>query len=40
MKLVFLNGGLANQTFQYVFFRIGQLRHPDEEWILDDSFFS
>ncbi len=39
MKLVFLNGGLANQLFQYVFYRLGQLRHPEEEWILDDSFF-
>ena len=39
MKLVFLNGGLANQVFQYLFFRCGQIRHPEEEWILDDSFF-
>ena len=39
MKLVFFNGGLANQVFQYVFYRLGQLRHPEEEWILDDSVF-
>ncbi len=39
MKIVFLNGGLANQTFQYIFYRYGQIHRPDEEWILDDSFF-
>ena len=40
MKIVFLNGGLANQVFQYMFFRAAQLRHMNnEEWILDDSFF-
>lgn len=39
MKIVFLNGGLANQVFQYIFFRCGQMRHPEEKWILDDSFF-
>ena len=39
MKLAFLNGGLANQVFQYLFFRCGQMHHPEEEWILDDSFF-
>ena len=40
MKIVFLNGGLANQVFQYIFFRAAQLRHLNkEEWILDDSFF-
>ena len=39
MKIVFLNGGLANQVFQYIFFKAAQLRHLGEEWILDDSFF-
>ncbi len=39
MKIVFLNGGFANQIFQYIFFRYGQINLPDEEWYLDDSFF-
>lgn len=39
MKIVFFNGGLANQVFQYIFYRFAQIRRPDEEWILDDSFF-
>ena len=39
MKIVFLNGGLANQVFQYMFFRFAQINNPDEEWYLDDSFF-
>ena len=39
MKLVFFNGGLANQVFQYIFYRFAQISKPDEEWILDDSFF-
>ena len=33
MKLVFFNGGLANQVFQYIFYRLGQLRHPEEEMV-------
>ena len=39
MKIIFLNGGLANQVFQYIFYRFAQIHRPDEEWILDDSFF-
>ncbi len=40
MKIQFLNGGLANQAFQYIFTRFAELRHPDEEpWYLDDSVF-
>ena len=39
MKIMFLNGGLANQMFQYIFYRYGQLMNPGEEWYLDDSFF-
>lgn len=39
MRLLFLNGGLANQVFQYLFYRYASLRHPEETWVLDDSFF-
>ncbi len=40
MKIQFLNGGLANQVFQYIFVRYAELSRPDEKpWILDDSFF-
>lgn len=39
MRIQFLNGGLANQVFQYIFYRFGELRHPGETWFLDDSFF-
>ncbi len=39
MKIVFLNGGLANQMFQYTFYRYGQINNPLEDWFLDDSFF-
>lgn len=39
MKIVFLNGGLANQVFQYIFFRYAEINKPEEDWILDDSFF-
>lgn len=40
MRIQYFNGGLANQVFQYIFYRYGQLTtgHP-EEWFLDDSFF-
>lgn len=40
MRILFLNGGLANQVFQYLFYRFAMLRHPEEMWLLDDSFFS
>ena len=39
MKIVFFNGGLANQVFQYIFYRYGQISSPEEDWYLDDSFF-
>lgn len=41
MRIQYLNGGLANQVFQYIFFRFGQLSNPEsaDEWFLDDSFF-
>ena len=40
MKIQFLNGGLANQTFQYIFARYAELKDPDNgPWYLDDSFF-
>lgn len=40
MKIQFLNGGLANQVFQYIFVRYAELAHPKHEpWFIDDSFF-
>ncbi len=39
MKIMFLNGGLANQMFQYIFYRYGEIKDPKGEWFLDDSFF-
>lgn len=40
MKIQFLNGGLANQVFQYIFMRYAELANPgSEKWYLDDSFF-
>ena len=40
MKIQFLNGGLANQTFQYIFARYAELKDPENgPWYLDDSFF-
>lgn len=41
MRIQYLNGGLANQVYQYLFFRFGQLSNPEtaDEWFLDDSFF-
>lgn len=40
MKVQFLNGGLANQTFQYIFARHYELSHPGEIMYLDDSYFA
>ncbi len=40
MKIQFLNGGLANQTFQYIFARYYELSHPGEVMYLDDSYFA
>lgn len=39
MKIQFLNGGLANQAFQYIFARFCELYNPEEPVWLDDSFF-
>lgn len=40
LKIQFLNGGLANQTFQYIFARYYELSHPGEIMLLDDSYFA
>lgn len=40
MKIQFLNGGLANQTFQYIFARHYELSHPGEIMYMDDSYFA
>lgn len=40
MKIQYLNGGLANQVFQYIFVRFAELYNPQNEpWFIDDSFF-
>lgn len=40
MKIQYLNGGLANQVFQYIFVRYAQLSSPQQDtWFFDDSFF-
>ena len=40
LKVQFLNGGLANQAFQYIFARCYELSHPGEIMYLDDSYFA
>lgn len=40
MKIQFLNGGLANQAFQYIFARYYELSHPGDKMFLDDSYFA
>ena len=40
MKIQFLNGGLANQAFQYIFARYFELSHPGEMMFMDDSYFA
>ncbi len=40
MKIQFLNGGLANQAFQYIFARYYELSHPGEHMYMDDSYFA
>lgn len=40
MKIQFLNGGLANQTFQYIFARYFELSHPGEFMYMDDTYFT
>lgn len=40
MRIQYLNGGLANQVFQYIFVRFAELYYPEgRPWFLDDSFF-
>ncbi len=40
MKIQFLNGGLANQAFQYIFARYYALSHPGDVMYMDDSYFA
>jgi hypothetical protein len=40
IKIQFLNGGLANQVFQYLFARYYELSHPGQVMYLDDSYFA
>ena len=40
MKIQFLNGGLANQAFQYIFAKYYELSHPGEVMYMDDSYFA
>lgn len=40
MRIQFLNGGLANQAFQYIFARYYELSHPGEYMYMDDSYFA
>lgn len=40
MKIQFLNGGLANQAFQYIFARYYELSHPGKIMYLDDTYFA
>lgn len=40
IKIQFLNGGLANQAFQYIFARYYELSHPGSVMYLDDSYFA
>ncbi|MCR4749490.1 MAG: alpha-1,2-fucosyltransferase [Lachnospiraceae bacterium] len=39
MRIQQLSGGFANQVFQYVFMRYGELSDPKQDWYLDDSDF-
>ncbi len=39
-KIQFLNGGLANQAFQYIFARYYELSHPGGVMYMDDSYFA
>lgn len=40
MKIQFLNGGLANQAFQYIFARYYELSHPGDKMYMDDTYFA
>ncbi len=40
MRIQYFNGGLANQVFQYIFYRYGELSTGQKDiWYLDDSYF-
>ncbi|MDE7478520.1 MAG: alpha-1,2-fucosyltransferase [Lachnospiraceae bacterium] len=39
-RIQFLNGGLANQAFQYIFARYYELSHPGGVMYMDDSYFA
>lgn len=38
MKIVMCNGGLGNQTFQYIFARYLELKSGESVWVDDSSF--
>lgn len=40
MRIQFLNGGLANQAFQYIFARAYELTFPGQIMYMDDSYFA
>ena len=40
LKIQFLNGGLANQVFQYIFARYYELSHPGDKMYMDDTYFA
>lgn len=40
LKIQFLNGGLANQAFQYIFAKYYELSHPGAFMYMDDSYFA
>ena len=40
MKIQFLNGGLANQAFQYIFAKYYELSHPGDAMYMDDTYFA
>lgn len=39
LRIQFLNGGLANQTFQYIFYRWLEMECPNDAVFLDDTYF-
>ena len=40
MRIQYFNGGLANQVFQYIFYRYAQITSSNKDaWFLDDSYF-
>lgn len=40
MKIISCSGGLGNQVMHYAFFRFAQREHPNDTWLLDDSWFN